>query len=133
MQFTSIWCIDRTLSGATTPGQSVPGSNGNEGMFCIHQSSSITETSPSKYTVHSLEKILLLCKDALSVFYSPSWLGKPSPCLLQLYKTTIKTRDITTYLQISGKITQTLTGQTERWLTRQKKLSSNWFCCSRES
>ena len=28
----SIWPIDRTLSGTTTPGQSEPGSNGNEGM-----------------------------------------------------------------------------------------------------
>ena len=33
----STWLIDRTLSGATTPGQSVPGSNGNEGVFCIPQ------------------------------------------------------------------------------------------------
>ena len=30
MQFSSIWPIDRALSGATTPGQSGPGSNGNE-------------------------------------------------------------------------------------------------------
>ena len=35
------------LSGATSPGQSGPGSDGNEGMFCILQSSSITGTSPS--------------------------------------------------------------------------------------
>ena len=27
--------IDRTLSGSTTPGKSGPGSNGNEGVFCI--------------------------------------------------------------------------------------------------
>ena len=35
------------LSGATTPGQSGPGSDGNEGVLCITQSSSITGTSPS--------------------------------------------------------------------------------------
>ena len=35
------------LSGATTPGQSGPGSNGNEGVPRIPQSSSITGTSPS--------------------------------------------------------------------------------------
>ena len=35
------------LSGATTPGQSVPGSSGNEGVLCIPQSSSISGTSPS--------------------------------------------------------------------------------------
>ena len=37
----SIWPIDRTLSGATTLGQSGPGSDGNEGVLCIPQSSSI--------------------------------------------------------------------------------------------
>ena len=36
-----------TLSGASTPGQSGPGSDGNEGVLCISQSSSITGTSPS--------------------------------------------------------------------------------------
>ena len=47
MQFSSIWPIDKTLSGATTPGQSGPGRNGNEGVLHIPQSSSMTETSPS--------------------------------------------------------------------------------------
>ena len=46
-QFSSIWPIDRTWSGATTPGQSGPGSNGNEGVLHIPQSSSITKASPS--------------------------------------------------------------------------------------
>ena len=31
-QFSSNWHIDMALSGATTPGQSGPGSNGNEGV-----------------------------------------------------------------------------------------------------
>ena len=35
MQFTSIWSIERTLSDATTPGKSGPGSDGNEGVLCI--------------------------------------------------------------------------------------------------
>ena len=39
--------IDRTLSGTTTLGQSVPGSNSNEGVLHIPQSSSITEASSS--------------------------------------------------------------------------------------
>ena len=46
------------LSGATTPGQSEPGSNGIEEVLCIHQSSSITEALPSdclvSYPGHSL-------------------------------------------------------------------------------
>ena len=46
VQFSSIWPIDRTLSGATTPGQSGPGSYGNERVLRIPQSSSISGTSP---------------------------------------------------------------------------------------
>ena len=41
-QFCSIWPIDRTLSGATTPGQSLPRSNDNKEVLHIPQSSSIT-------------------------------------------------------------------------------------------
>ena len=47
MSNSSIWSIDRTLSGATTPGQSGPQSNANEGVLCIPQSSSIIGASPS--------------------------------------------------------------------------------------
>ena len=57
-QFSSIWPIDRTLSGATSPGQSEPGSDGNEGVLRIPQSSRITRISPSDFLVsypgHSL-------------------------------------------------------------------------------
>ena len=46
------------LSGATTPGQSGPGSNGNEEVLRIPQISSIAGTSPSdclvSYRGHSL-------------------------------------------------------------------------------
>ena len=42
-QFSSIWSIDRTLSGATILGLRGPGRYGNEGMFRIPQSSSINE------------------------------------------------------------------------------------------
>ena len=34
-QFSSMWPIDKTLSGATTLGQSGPGSDGNEGVLRI--------------------------------------------------------------------------------------------------
>ena len=46
IHFSSIVPIDRTLSGATTPAQSVPGSEVNEGVLCIPQSSKITGTAP---------------------------------------------------------------------------------------
>ena len=40
-QFSSILPIDKTLSGATTPDQSEPGSDGNEGLLHIPLRSSI--------------------------------------------------------------------------------------------
>ena len=42
MSNSSIRPIDRTQSGVTTPGQSGPGSEGNEGVFYISQSWSLT-------------------------------------------------------------------------------------------
>ena len=48
VHFSSILPIYRTLSGATTQSQSGPGSDGNEAVLCILQSSSITGTSPSR-------------------------------------------------------------------------------------
>ena len=54
-QFSSIWHINRTLSGATTPAQRGPGSDGNKRVLHIPQSSSITGASPSVlYPGHSL-------------------------------------------------------------------------------
>ena len=44
-QSNSLWPIDRTLSGTTTLGQSELGSNINEGVLYISQSSSITAPS----------------------------------------------------------------------------------------
>ena len=49
MSTNSIWPIDRTLFGATTPGQNGPGSDGNEGILCIPQNFRITGASPSDY------------------------------------------------------------------------------------
>ena len=46
-QFNSIWPIEWTLSGATSPGQSVPGNDCSEGVFRILQGSIITGTSPA--------------------------------------------------------------------------------------
>ena len=77
-QFSSIWPKDRTLSGG-------PGSNGNERLLCIPQSSSITGTSPSdclvSYPGCLWEGVLPLCRDAVSVFYSPSQLDKSNLCI----------------------------------------------------
>ena len=56
--FSSIWSIDRTLSGAIAPGQSEPGSDGNEGVLYIPQSSSNTRTSQSDCLVSYLGHLL---------------------------------------------------------------------------
>ena len=57
-QFSFIYPIDRTLSGATTSGQSGLGSDGNKGVLHIPQSSRIIEASPSdclvSYPGHAL-------------------------------------------------------------------------------
>ena len=58
MSDTSIRPINRTLSDATTPGKSGPGSNGNERVLCISQSSSITEASLSDYLMSYLGHLL---------------------------------------------------------------------------
>ena len=60
-------------SGATIPGQSGPGSNSNEGVLRIPQSSSITETSPS---------------DCLASYPGHSWGGSyPSAEVQSVYST----------------------------------------------
>ena len=87
IQFSSIWRIHRTLSDATTPGQSGPGSNGNEGVLRISESSSITGTSPPdrlvSYLGHLLGMgVLPLCRDAVSVFYCPKLTGQSSFLLI---------------------------------------------------
>ena len=74
MSNSSICPIDRTLSGASTQGQSGPGSTGNEEVLRISQSSSIIGASPLDclvlYPGHSLEGVLPLCREAVGVFYS---------------------------------------------------------------
>ena len=74
MQFSCIEPIDRTLSGATTPGQNGPRSDGNEGVIHIPQSSNITKASLIKclvsYTGHFLEESYQFSREAVSVFCS---------------------------------------------------------------
>ena len=79
-QFSSIWLIDRTLLGATALGHSGHGSDGNEGVLWILQSSSISGALTIRlFSVISrtlIGGVLPLYWDAVSVFYSPSWLGQ---------------------------------------------------------
>ena len=65
--------MDRTLPDATTPGQSWPGSNDNEGVLHIPQNSK-ARASPSDGLMscpgHSW--VLPLCRNEIGVFYSSS-------------------------------------------------------------
>ena len=67
----SCWPIDRILSGATTLGQSEPGSNGNEGGLHIPQISK-ARALPSEclmsYPEHSLEVGSYLSAEMQSVY-----------------------------------------------------------------
>ena len=67
--FSSIWLKDRTLSGATTPGQSRHESDGNEGVLLITQSSSITGTSPSDCLMWYSEHTLRECYTSADGFF----------------------------------------------------------------
>ena len=53
-EFSSIWPIDRTLLGATMPGQSGLESDDYEAVLSMPQSSCITGASPSDCLVSSL-------------------------------------------------------------------------------
>ncbi len=64
MSNSSIWPIDRNLSGATNPGLSELGNNSNKDVLRIIQSFSTTGGSPSD------------CLMAVGVFYSPNQLSQ---------------------------------------------------------
>ena len=74
----SIRPIDRTLSGATTPSEIGAESPGNEGALHIPLISS-TKDGLTSYSRHSLREFLLLCRDAVGVFYSASRPVQPYP------------------------------------------------------
>ena len=78
MSNSSIWLIDRTLSGATTQGQRITGNNSNEGVLHIPKIY-MAIVSPSEclmpYPGHVLGRVLPLSRDTVGVFYSPSRLG----------------------------------------------------------
>ena len=74
-EFSSIWPIDRTLSGATTPEQSGPRRDGNNEVLRIPQSSNMSGASPSgcfvSFAGHSLARVFPFYRHA-----DPSLLGK---------------------------------------------------------
>ena len=71
MQFTSIWPIDTTLSGTTTPSQSGPGSDGKEWVPCI-PGTSLSDYLESYQDTRWRRGVLPLCRGEVDGFYSPS-------------------------------------------------------------
>ena len=103
MSNSSIWLKERTLSGASTPGQGEPGSNGNEGILRILQISGIIEdhswSEPEKNLTNRSENKKTcgvqteghgqrekLCCRLISDFiirlfyFTPRWLVGVTPC-----------------------------------------------------
>ena len=78
IQFSSIWQIGRTLSGATTPGQSGPGSDGKKGVLRIPQSYSITRGLLSEYYVQDTRCWSLILLQRCSRFILQPPLTEPS-------------------------------------------------------
>ena len=88
MSSSSIWPIDRTLTDVTTQSQSGPGSNGNDWVLHIPQSSSIRLFS-------LITRILIyggipFSRDAVGVFYSPSGLEYLWEIIKCLFKVIVK-------------------------------------------
>ena len=81
MQFSYIWPIDRNLSGTTTPGQSGPGSDGNEEVLRILHSASIARVSLSDWLVsyprQSAEK--------QSMYFTADWARKCQKCVTKVF------------------------------------------------
>ena len=71
----SIWPIDGSLTGTTTPGQNEPRSNGNEVVFHIPQSSRTGASPPDTGYCHTQDTLFGLSysssEDAISVFEAP--------------------------------------------------------------
>ena len=63
-----IWPLDRALSGATTPGPSRPGRMAMKRFSAFPKALALLEP----YHLGHSEGILLLCRDAVCVLYSPS-------------------------------------------------------------
>ena len=81
VRFISIWPIEKTQLGATTPGQSGPWSDGNEGVLCIPQSSIIISALSSgcfvSYPEHSLRGSYPSAEKQSAYFSAPANSARP--------------------------------------------------------
>ena len=126
MQFSSIWPIDRALSGATTMGQSGPESNGNEVVLHIRQS--ITGTSPSNclmsYLEHSLRGLTPLQRCGWCIL-------QPQPTELNVKTVLFQVIQFSISMRFKCQNSSILNNSVEHkyalWMQKNSKLSKLWF------
>ena len=75
LNISSIWSIDRDLSGATTPGQSGPWNNSNKGVLNISGASTSDIFNAISRKLVRWGWDISICRDAVGVFCSPSRQG----------------------------------------------------------
>ena len=104
MSSSSIWHINSTLSGTTTPGQSGPESNDNEGVLRISQGPGVSGSSPSdclmSYTGHSLARSSYSFAEMQWVYSTAPayWVRTFWVSFIHDLFTSIRTKGIQTYL-----------------------------------
>ena len=138
----SIWPKDGTLTGTTSLGQDGPGSNGNEGILPILQSSRIV-TLPSNdiasYSRYSMGGVLPLYGDAISVILQPQSTGLcnsgfqllgPAFTLLYQDQNFIRIRYHKFTLQGPEIYSLYHLSMTVRFFSRNDKLFNSYFVCS---
>ena len=84
-QFTSIWPIDRPLSGATTPCQSEPERRGTPDSLNLQHYCNLIIWLFSVISRTPIEKVLPLCSGAVRIFYSLKRLGHNYIGLISLF------------------------------------------------
>ena len=102
MSNSSIWSIDRTLTVATTLGQSGPESDGNDGVLGIPQSSrprALPSYCLGSYPGHLFGRVLPLSRDGI-VFYSPSRLYKIYHGFIHSFKKRDIDRDVLFFISL---------------------------------
>ena len=127
----SIWAIDGTLTGTTTPGQSQSGSNGNKRVLHISWSSRTGVPQSDYFGSYPWQALEWGCLSPLLEY---------SRCILQPQPTRltglVSNADAST---ISGKITEHLFVENNRWVYSTETLHYsqflwwNWICLNPSS
>ena len=113
-QFSSIWPIHKILSGATTPGQHRPGSDGNKWAVCICQSSSIIVYYLVLYSGPSLWRFSFYPSSVMQSVYSAVYLFLRG--VQQVWNRSFFSPKLVTILRLKNSLFFTI----YTWLEREK-------------